>query len=77
MSAFFPKADVKKHPCRLSLNVCFRPEADAGKIEEKVKVNSRIEIAGEAQASGKTSNRRSRVDCKRSDLWRPAAYSVR
>ena len=25
MSAFFSKADVKKHPFRLSLDVCFRP----------------------------------------------------
>ncbi len=27
MSAFFSKADVQKHPFRLSLNVCFRPKA--------------------------------------------------
>ncbi len=28
MSAFFSKADIHRHPFRLSPNVCFRPEAD-------------------------------------------------
>jgi len=32
MSAFFPKADVNKHPFRLSPNVRYRPKADIQEI---------------------------------------------